>query len=544
MGVHRRSPRRPGVPPAATSRRPDGEDQTMSRLHLPAIFLLMICPSATWAGSNDLGPADRAILAGYARDTWQSFAAMAMPSGLPCDSLTLADGRWTPSTYTSPSNIGAYLWSILAAEDLEVIGHDEAAQRIGKTLETLGRIERAHGFYLNWYDPKDGSTVTTWPGGGPIRPFLSTVDNGWLAASLVMIRNARPAFRDIADGLLGPMNFGFFYDPYDASNPAAHPGLLRGGYWLDDKTFAGFHYGMLNTEARIASYIGISRGDLPLDHYYRMSRSRPPAAESRSDRDRFEVQNYHGVPVEQGFRTVKGLRVVPSWDGSMFEALMVSLFIPEAEWAPHAWGINHPLYVRAQIQNALEDARMAAWGVSASNIPGGGYRVFGVAGLSADGRRTDTVGDTVVTPHASFLALAFAPREAMANMSILSEKFRAYGPHGFHDAVDVASGKVSETSLAIDQGMIMAAIANALTDGGMQRAFCEGDIDRVIRPLIAPERFASGIEEGHPNRPSSRSQWRLDPPAPQTVSAMKAPAEAEPAKPAPMPAPAEALVQQ
>ena len=508
----------------------------MSRLHLPAILIMLTCPPMTWAGSSDLGPADRAALGGYARDTWQSFAAMTLPTGLPCDSLTRVEGRWVPSTYTSPSNIGAYLWSTLAAEDLGVIGHEEASERIAKTLGTLGTLERAHGFYLNWYNPADGSTVTTWPGGGPIRPFLSTVDNGWLAAALVMVRNARPAFRVTADALLEPMNFGFFYDAYDPTNPAAHPGLLRGGYNLDTKTFAGFHYGMLNTEARIASYIGIARGHLPPDHYFRMSRSRPPAGGSRSDRDQFEVQNHHGVPVEQGFRTVHGLKVVPSWDGSMFEALMVSLFIPEAEWAPHAWGVNHPLYVRAQIQNALEDAKMAAWGVSASNIPGGGYRVYGVAGLSVDGRRADTVGDTVVTPHASFLALPFAPREAMSNITLLSEKFRAYGPHGFMDAVDVSNGKVSEASLAIDQGMIMAAIANALTDGGMQRAFCEGDVDRVIRPLIEPERFASGFVDRDRDaaRPSViPATWRADAPHAAPMTQPIASAAPVPAAPAP-----------
>ena len=66
------------------------------------------------------------------------------------------------------------------------------------------------------------------------------------------------------------MNFAFFYNPYDADNPIAHPGLLRGGYWPEEKMFTEFHYGTLNTEPRIASYVGIARGQLPSEHYYRM----------------------------------------------------------------------------------------------------------------------------------------------------------------------------------------------------------------------------------------------------------------------------------
>jgi hypothetical protein len=309
-----------------------------------------------------------------------------------------------------------------------------------------------------------------------------------------MVRNARPQFQARADALLDPMNFGFFYDPYDATNPGAHPGLLRGGFFADDNTFATFHYGMLNTEARIASYVGIARGNLPPEHYFRMSRARPPDGDSRTPTGRGEVREYLGVAVDEGFRTYRGLRVVPSWDGSMFEALMVTLFVPEAEWAPHGWGINHPLYVRASIEHATEDGKLAAWGASPASIPGGGYRVYGVTALSADGRKAESSGDSVMTPHASFLALQFAPREAFKNIEVLAGRFKAYGSLGFLDAVDVSSGKVAECELAIDQGMIMASVANMLGDKSIQRAFSDGQVAQVIRPLIAPERFGAGIE--------------------------------------------------
>jgi hypothetical protein len=487
---------------------------------LSPLLLLLTCPSAVRAGSLDLAPADREVLSGYARDTWRSFEALALPSGLPADMLSKTADGWSPAPYTSPSDIAAYLWSTLAAEDLKIIDRDEASARMRGTLSALEKLERSHGFFYNWYDPRDGSTLKTWPGGGPVRPFLSTVDNGWLAAALMMVSNARPALRAEADKLLAPMNFGFFYDPYDATNPGLHPGLLRGGFNTDNNTFACFHYGMLNTEARIASYVGISRGHLPLEHYYRMSRARPPDGDSRVATGRGEVREYQGVPVDEGYRTYRGLRVVPSWDGSMFEALMVALFVPEAEWAPHGWGINHPLYVRASIENATEDIRLPAWGASPSSIPGGGYRVYGVTALSADGRKAESAGDTVMTPHASFLALPFAPREAMNNIEVLAGRFKAYGSHGFLDSVDVASGRLSHCELAIDQGMIMAAVANALAEGSLQRAFSDGKVAEVIRPLIAPERFGSGIEsrEARSSALPEVPGWQRNPSKPRSVA--------------------------
>ena len=467
---------------------------------LPALLVLLMATEVNLSLADELGPSDWAKLNGYAQNTWRSFEAMTLPTGLPADSITKTkDGGYQATNLTSPSDIAAYLWSTMAAEDLKIIGTAESADRMGRTLTSLVKLERSHGFFYNWYDPRDGSPLKVWPGGGPVRPFLSTVDNGWLAVSLMMVSNARPAFREVAEGLLAPMNFGFFYDPFDPKNPVEHPGLLRGGFYSDNNTYAGYHYGMLNTEARIASYVAIARNQIPADHYYRMSRSKVAGLAEHPPTCRGEVRSYLGVSVEEGFNTYRGLRVVPSWDGSMFEAMMVSLFIPEADWGPESWGINHKLYVRASIENALEDLRLPAWGASPSSIPAGGYRVYGVTPLSIDGRGTDSAKESVMTPHASFLAMQFAPGEALRNAEILANRFQAYGPHGFADAVDVKTGRVAETELSLDQGMIMAALANTLGNRAVQKAFCDEKVTEVLRPLIARERFSSGMESSEPS---------------------------------------------
>jgi hypothetical protein len=466
-------------------------------------------PATPQAPVAELSPVEQATLRRYAGDTWRSFEALVQPGGLPADGIRRKDGGgWIPSKHTSPTDIAAYLWSTLAAEAVGIITEDEAERRLDQTLSAVSRLDRAHGFFFNWYEARTGSRLTTWPDDGkPLRPFLSTVDNGWLGAALIMVRNTRPALRGRAEALLGPMDFCFFYDPYDPADSIKHPGLLHLGYWTDDRSFANT-YGMINTEPRIVSYIGIATGQLPPEHYYRISRSRQAERGPQEQVPQGETRTYLGVRVFESHYTYRGMRIVPSWGGSMFEALMVPLLVPESLWAPRSWGVNHPLYVRAQIEHGLNEARYGFWGFSPASRPEGGYRNYGVDAIGADPNGYNSSDESrsgpegapppgtstngVVTPHASFLALPFAPREALANLQALSAKFPIYGPYGFQDSVNVSSGVVSPCILALDHGMIMAALANALAADALQHAFADGPIEAAIRPLLSPEEFTAG----------------------------------------------------
>src|SRR5271167_4642769 len=81
---------------------------------------------------------ERATLLGYAKDTWRSFKELTWPNGLPADSVCHKGDGWSrPLTHTSPTNIGAYLWSVVAAERLKLIERAEAASRLDQTLKTL-----------------------------------------------------------------------------------------------------------------------------------------------------------------------------------------------------------------------------------------------------------------------------------------------------------------------------------------------------------------------------------------------------------------------
>jgi hypothetical protein len=500
----------------------------ISLLALGAV-LALAATAATATGARadrPAKPSERATLERYAADTWRSFLMMLSPAtGLPSDNVSAEGVR---ARYTSPTNIGTYLWSTLAARDLGIIRPNEARARIQQTLTSVELLDRHDdsGQFYNWYDPDTGAKLQVWPNdGSTVYPFLSSVDNGWLAAALMMVSNAVPQARAQAERILSDMDFGFYYDP------AA--GLIRGGFWDEpppgcsvqdnyrdegpDVYYTCHHYGALNTEPRIASYIGIAHEQIPPTHYYKMWRTFPDTCDWswQEMKPHGVTRTYLGVDVFEGHYRYRGLRLVPSWGGSMFEALMVPLLVPEEDWAPRSWGVNHPLYVEAQIEHGLEEADYGYWGFSPSNNPDGGYREYGVdpIGLEPNGYASDqertyvdygfegcrpgqpepaAYGRGVVTPHASFLALQYDRDAALQNLANLRSDFAAYGSGGFYDAVDVRTGTVSRYYLALDQGMVMAAIANELRNDRMRHYFSHGAVTQRVRPTIAPEEFTAG----------------------------------------------------
>ena len=491
-----------------------------------------VLPTASAAPDDASGDPARATLTEYAADTWRSFEAMTDPAtGLPADNVGGDLDASTRSGYTSPTNIGAYLWSTVVARDLGLVSSSEARKRMTRTLDTVATLERHDdsGMFYNWYDPATGEKLRVWPeNGSTVHPFLSSVDNAWLATGLLLVSRAEPGLAPRADGIRKDMDFGFYYNA--AENAPA--GQIRGGFWDEeppgcsvkdnyrdrgpDVYYTCHHYGAFNTEPRMASYLGIAAGQIPPEHYFGTYRTFPPTCDWSWTETKpvGEWREYLGVKVFEGALPYRGMHVVPTWGGSMFEALMVPLFVPEEEWGPRSWGVNHPLYVQGQIEHGLDEAGYGYWGFSPSNNPAGGYREYGVdqlgldgAGYTSDQERTTVdqpyegcregspapteYGDGVVTPHASFLALRYAPDAALANLTKIRSNFDAYGPGGFYDAVAVRSGQVSEHYLALDQGMIMAALGNALAGDDVRRYVSRGPVEKSLKPLMQMEQFSA-----------------------------------------------------
>ena len=150
----------------------------------------------------------------YAVDTWESMVAMTDPdSGLPTDILSTDGER---AVQTSTTNIGAYMWSTVGAEELGIIDHEEAVSRLERTVSTLEGMERhpESGQFFNWYDHRTGEKITVWPPSGePHEPRLSSVDNGWLATGLAVVSRSVPELADRTEAIYDSMDFGFYYVP-------------------------------------------------------------------------------------------------------------------------------------------------------------------------------------------------------------------------------------------------------------------------------------------------------------------------------------------
>ena len=152
----------------------------------------------------------------------------------------------------------------------------------------------------------------------------------------------------------------------------------------------------------------------------------------------------------------------------------------------------------------MDEADYGYWGFSPSNNPAGGYREYGVDQLGMDARRLHlrpgahhrrpalrglpraarprrpTYGDGVVTPHASFLALRYAPRRGAGEPGATSARnFDAYGPRRLlRRGRGRAAARSRKRYLSLDQGMVMAALGNALADDDMRRYVARGAMEQ------------------------------------------------------------------
>ena len=77
---------------------------------------------------------------------------------------------------------------------------------------------------------------------------------------------------------------------------------------------------------------------------------------------------------------------------------------------------------------------------------------FAAAGPASPTRRRRPTRNGVVTPHAVFLALRYAPQAALANLAKLAATSRLYGKWGFHDSVNVQSGTVADPTCRSTRG--------------------------------------------------------------------------------------------
>jgi cyclic beta-1,2-glucan synthetase len=320
---------------------------------------------------------------------------------------------------------GEQLWSELEARLSDPVSLDDlpglaswARTRIRELLAEVGRE----------LDDTERETVQVWA--GRLEQSLEEASREARRLSRSLAEAAR-----IAERLEQEMEFEFLFD--------RTRGLFRIGFNVSHGELDPNFYDLLASEARLASYVAIARGEVPLEHWLCLGRP---------------------------YARLGGRPVLLSWAATMFEYLLPQLFLrtePDT-----LLGRSCRDAVRQQIR--FTRRRGIPWGISESGYHQLGsdasyqYRAFGVPEL---GLRRDPGGRLVITPYASLLALSVADPQVLRNLRRLV-RLGMLGPMGLYEALDygppsrlhLSRPRRVRSYMAHHQGMIMVAIGNRLSD--------------------------------------------------------------------------------
>jgi cyclic beta-1,2-glucan synthetase len=277
---------------------------------------------------------------------------------------------------------------------------------------------------------------------------------------LALARRARELFE--------AMKFGFLLDPTR--------NLLAIGYRVREGDPDPNCYDLLASEARLASFVAIAKGDVPASHWFQLGRAMTPV-----DRDSALV----------------------SWSGSMFEYLMPALVMRSP--AGSLLEQTYRLVVRRQVRYGA--TRGVPWGVSESAFNARDleltyqYSNFGVPGL---GLKRGLSEDLVIAPYATALAAMIDPGAAAENFGRLAT-LGARGAYGFYEALDYTATRLPEGGapglvrayMAHHQGMTVVAIANVLHDGAMRARFHAEPVVKAA-DLLLQERAPRNVAVARP----------------------------------------------
>ena len=244
------------------------------------------------------------------------------------------------------------------------------------------------------------------------------------------------------DAMIGATDFSKLYVP--------ERDLFSIGYDITQNKLSNNLYDLFASEARGASYVAIAKGDVPIKHWFKMSRTL----------------------VTQG--SYSGLA---SWSGTMFEYFMPRLIMKDVPGS--LLSESYKFVVAAQMNYGKR--RKVPWGVSESafyefdrslNYQ---YKAFGLPNL---GFKAGLVKDTVIAPYATALGMMEARLAALKNLRRL-KSIGAEGSYGFYEAIDYTPGRqlkskqytVVKSFMVHHIGMSLLAFTNTLSGNILQSYF-------------------------------------------------------------------------
>ena len=262
-----------------------------------------------------------------------------------------------------------------------------------------------------------------------------------LQPALARLRSLSQTLKSIAhqaERLAADSEFAFLVSP--------GRNVLSIGYDVRGQKLHDACYDMLASEARLATFIAIARGDLAQKNWFRLAR---------------DYSYAFGTPI------------IMSWTGTMFEYMMPALWM---RTFPNTL-LSHTLAACVHVQQELARAAGLPWGISES---GGArrddaghyhYHAYGIPQVAVFAEAT---AGPVVSPYSTFLALEVDTIETLRNLRrMVSAGW--LGPYGFYESVDyttgVQNGEIVREWMAHHQGMSLLSVLNCLHDGILQQWF-------------------------------------------------------------------------
>jgi cellobiose phosphorylase len=262
------------------------------------------------------------------------------------------------------------------------------------------------------------------------------------------------------------------------------------GYQVAERRLDTSFYDLLASEARLTSFLAIARGDVPMEHWWALSRP---------------------------FGSAYGRLPLLSWSGTMFEYLMPLLFTRTHENSL----LDRACYDAVRCQIAYAQQNSVPWGISESAFSALDrhnvyqYRAFGVPALALKRGQEE---DLVVAPYAAALALGVEPAAAMKNLRRLATVAGSalLGDYGYYEAIDYsrrtepggAAGIIIHCYMVHHHGMSLLAYDNALHDNVMRRRFHSDARIRATEPILhehIPAQILPTTREVHEERPLLRA---------------------------------------
>ncbi len=344
---------------------------------------------------------------------------------------------------TSPTNIGMAMLSVACTSSMDIVPRETALSMLEHMTDTIETLPKWNGHLFNWYSTSDAH---------PMNPrTVSTVDSGNLAGCLIALRQwllklhstRTDELAERIGNIYSSMNFRPLYD--------GQRNLLRLGFDAERMKMMDSFYDLMASEARLASYIAVAKGDVPEKHWRSLNRT---------------------------LVSFDGYRGLVSWSGSMFEYLMPSLLLPCYPSSLFDETQRFVLYCQKHCKGTRHGI---PYGVSESSFfafdseMNYRYKAHGIAPIAL---KRGMGRERVIAPYASYLALLTDPVGAVNNLRKYNDMDMT-GKYGFYEAADLTVSRLPEGAeympvrsfMVHHLGMSVLSIVNTLEDNMVVRLF-------------------------------------------------------------------------